>query len=313
MARSLIIHPIPRGRTLDLEAVGRGLASQIDGFRTELDGLFEQRGHRVDILERTIGPASERYLRVKEQYEDARNSVENARVLVRNRELMRHQFNWLLYAAFAVLFLLFEAPINKFVFDVAFGSLAFYSWSGAITLGLILLILAHFDGVALRQVWSESRKRLYVGRIAQFFVLSAFLLLAVACLAVARYRFALIGTDQGLGSLVGDISNVQSVGDIWALVRQAFSDTTAQILAIANAGGILAAVVVAMISHDPDANYDSASRRLARADHALHKLEREYGKALARINREFAPRIRRLNEHIAHARQRPGAPEMGAG
>jgi succinate dehydrogenase hydrophobic anchor subunit len=328
MARSLIIHPIPRGRILDLEPVdrepagrapasyqpmGRGPLSQVDGFRAELEGVYGERGERLEIVERTIGPASGRYQRVKEQYDDARNSVENARVLVRNRELLRHHFNGALYAAFAVLFLAFEAPINKFVFDVAFGSLAFYSWSGAITLGLILLIIAHFNGVALRQVWSESRKRLYVGKIVQAIVFTAFLLVAVASLAVARYKFALTGAGQGLGSLVGDIAALQSVGDVWTLVRAAFSDTAAQILAIANAGGILAAVIVAMISHDPDANYDSASRRMARADRALHKLEREYGRALARINRKFAPRIRRLHQNIAHARQRAGAAEMGAG
>lgn len=306
MARPVFIHPIPRAGDPREPARAKTLAP-IDGFQSELDGLHAQRAQRLDIVEKTIGPTSQRYLRAREQYEDARDSVENARILVKNRELMRHPINPFVYAAFALVFLAFEAPINKFVFDVAFGSIALYSWSGAITLGLILLIIAHFDGVALRQVWSESRKRPYIGKALQFVVFTAFLLVAITCLAVARYRYSLAGTGQSLGSLVDDFSQIKSTTDLLDLVKTAFSETTVQVLAIANAGGILAAIVVAMISHDPDANYDAAARRLKHVERPLRALERRYGRALARVNRRFAPRIKRLNEHIAAAKQRPVA------
>ncbi|HET7714013.1 MAG TPA: hypothetical protein VFK86_00135 [Bauldia sp.] len=286
---------------------GRG-SDHVEGFEKELEFLQQRKGEKVDIANRTLGPDSQPYLRAKALYDDAMRGVEIARIKVRNREPKRRHLNPFVYAAFAVLFIGLEAPINKFVFDVAFGSLAIYSWGGAITLGMVLLLVSHFDGVALRHVWSESDRRIYVGKVVQFLFLTAFLIVAVLALAVARYQFSIIGTSLDLGALVGNLDNVQTIDDIVSLISLALSDSSARLLAVANGGAILVAIFVAMVVHDPDENYDAALRKLDRMERMIKRLDAKYKKALDRINSEYEPEIARLNDAIAAAMQRSMEP-----
>jgi hypothetical protein len=268
--------------------------SHAEGFQRELDHLRKRKQEKTDIAEKTLGPDSERYRRANKAYGDAVEGVEVARNLVGNREPKRHHLNPFVYAAFAVLFITLEAPINKFVFDVAFGSLALYSWGGAITLGLVLLALSHFDGIALRHVWSESDRRIYVSKVLQFLFLTSFLIVAVLALAVARYQFSIIGTSLDLGTLVGNLDEVQTIDDIMSLIRLAFSDSSARLLAVANSGAIVVAIFVAMLVHDPDENYDAALRKLDGMERKIRRLDVRYEKSLGRINRDYEPGIARL-------------------
>lgn len=279
-----------------------------EAFEKELEFMLGRKKERLEIADRTLGPESQPYLRAKALYDDSLRGVEVARIRVKNREPKRRQLHPLVYAAFAILFIALEAPINKFVFDVAFGSLALYSWGGAITLGLVLLLVSHFDGVALRHVWSESERRIYLGKVAQFLFLSTFLIVAILALAVARYQFSIIGTSLDLGTLVGNLDKVQSIEDILSLIGLAFSDSSARLLAVANGGAIVVAIFVAMLVHDPDENYDAALRKLDRMEAKIKRLDTKYERALGSINREYEPEIARLNDAVASAMQRPMDP-----
>jgi hypothetical protein len=281
--------------------------SRAEGFQRELDLLRKRKQERLDIAEKTLGPNSERYRRAKEAYDDAVEGVGVARNKVGNREPKRRHLNPFVYATFAVLFIALEAPINKFVFDVAFGSLALYSWGGAITLGLVLLLVSHFDGVALRHVWSESDRRVYVGKVFQVLFLTGFLIVAVLALAVARYQFSIVGTSLDLGALVGNLDKVQTIDDIMSLITLAFSDSSARLLAVANGGAIVVAIFVAMLVHDPDENYDAALRKLDGMERKIRRLDVRYEKALGKINSDFEPGIERLDDAIAAAVQRPSS------
>lgn len=276
----------------------------VESFQKELDFLLGRKKEREDIADRTLGPDSEPYQRAKNLYNDALRGVEVARIRVKNREPKRRHLHPVVYAAFAVLFIALEAPINKFVFDVAFGSLAIYSWGGAITLGIVLLLVSHFDGVALRHVWSESDRRVYVGKVFQFLFLTSFLIVAVLALAVARYQFSIVGASLDLGALVGNLDKVQTIDDVMSLITLAFSDSSARLLAVANGGAIVVAIFVAMLIHDPDENYDAALRKLDAMERKIKRLDGKYEKALNRINSEYEPEVARLNDAIAAAMQR---------
>ncbi len=305
MAQPQPIQPVPGpGRRATRTEQPEGA----EGFQKELDLLKERKQEELDIVDKTLGPASEPYLRAKKQYDDAVRGVEHARIRVKNREPKRRHINPLVYATFALLFLALEAPLNKFVFDVIFGSIALYSWAGAITLGLILLLVAHFDGVALRQVWSEADRRLYVGKIIRALLLTTFLGIAVVALAVARYQFSIVGASVDLGSLVGSLDQVQTVDDVVQLVKLAFSNSSARLLAVANSGAILVAILFGMIGHDPDENYDAALRKQDQKERTLRRLDAAYERKLTRINRRYEPNIARLNDHIAAALQNATEP-----
>ncbi|HVY19615.1 MAG TPA: hypothetical protein VHA70_05995 [Bauldia sp.] len=221
---------------------------------------------------------------------------------------------WRYFAAFAVALALLEAPVNKFLFDVALQSIGIFSFLASVVLAFCLLILAHLAGKSIRQVWSEYRRRVVWSSLIVFLIIVTVLSGVIGILTVGRA----LTSATALTSFQDMFSAVQSTvvsRGFWGAIVDAFSDISALILATVNIGGIFAAMMLAFFTHDPDKDFDAAATEVDHLRATLAKLDRQFSKAKTAVIRKHAPDLtvfstsfKNANVHVIEAKKKLGMP-----
>jgi hypothetical protein len=280
--------------------------------KAEYESILNDRQNRILALSEKSGPNSNAYLAATEELDRARREYQRISTGVR-RPLNKWRIHAAILIAVGLLLAIFEAPVNKFLFDVALRSSNLMSWAISFAFACALLILAHFAGVSLRHVWSDYRRRPVIGSILVFIALSGVLLVMVGILTVARAWFsANAGT---IGDMFSDVSKtVASVG-LWRTLVGAFSDVPAMVLATINIGGIFMTMMLAFFTHDSDKDLDAASRAYDRARGRVDRISSAYLKRKAAIVKDFAPDIggvshdfKNANQQVIELKRRLGQP-----
>lgn len=256
------------------------------GARASYEDILNQRGNLIYALNERSGPRSKPYQNAEHELD--RNRAEHDRIKsVIRRPLNRWQVRGWIIVIVGVVLALLEAPVNKFLFDVALQSSNLASYTISIMFASVLLILAHVCGRSLRQIWSEYRKRVVWSSLLIFLLTIVVLATLVSILTVARASFAASSGSiedlfQGVRSTVGTLG-------IWGALLNAFSDLSALVLATINIGGIFMTMMLAFFTHDPDKDFDQAARAVERDQKKLDKIHRAYLKAKAAIIKDLAP------------------------
>ena len=280
--------------------------------KAEYEGILNDRQNRILGLSEKSGPNSNAYLAAADDLERARREFQRINTGVR-RPLNKWRIHGAILLIVGLTLAVFEAPVNKFLFDVALRSSNLMSWAISFAFACALLILAHFAGVSLRHVWSDYRRRPVISSIVVFVVLSGVLLVMVGVLTVARAWFsANAGT---IGDMFSDVTKtVASVG-LWRTLIGAFSDVPAMVLATINIGGIFMTMMLAFFTHDSDKDLDAASRAYDRARKRVDGISSVYLKRKAAIVKDFAPDIggvshdfKNANQQVIELKKRLGLP-----
>jgi hypothetical protein len=249
-----------------------------------------------------VGPKSSSFQNAKSDLQKAEMQREGIQGVLR-RPLNKYHVRGGYFAVFAVALALLEAPVNKFLFDVALQSLGIVSFLASVVLALCALILAHLAGKSIRQVWSEYRHRVVWSSLGAFLIIVAVLTVMVSILTVGRALTSAnsVATFQDMFAAVK--STVVSQGLFGALTA-AFSDISALILATVNIGGIFASMMLAFFTHDPDKDYDAAAEEVDRHRALLDKLDAQYSKAKAAVIRRHAPDLTVFSTNYKNANMR---------
>ncbi|MCB1496031.1 MAG: hypothetical protein KDJ86_09620 [Bauldia sp.] len=268
--------------------------------RAEFDRLLNERQNRILGLSQKSGPNSEAYRNTAEDLARAKRDYARINSGV-HRPLNRWRIHGALLIILGVVLALFEAPVNKFLFDVALRSSNLMSWAISFFFACALLVLAHFAGVSLRHVWSDYRKRPVIGSILIFLVLATVLLVLVSILTVARASFS--ANAGSIGDMFADVQQtVASVG-LWRTLFASFSDVSALVLATINVGGIFMTMMLAFFTHDSDKDFDAAARALDRCRRKIDRISSAYIKGKDAIVKEFAPDINGVSHDFTEANQ----------
>jgi len=293
-------HRTPIETPADLE---KGLA-RAGGLRyaakSDYVKLLNERQNRILGLSEKSGPNSDSYRNAAEDLARAKRDYGRINNGVR-RPLNKWRIHGAVLIGVGVLLAVFEAPVNKFLFDVALRSSNLMSWSISFAFACALLVLAHFAGVSLRHVWSDFYRRPVFGSILIFLVLASVLFVLVSILTVARASFsANAGT---IGDMFADVrQTVASVG-LWRTQFNAFSDVSALVLATINIGGIFMTMMLAFFTHDSDKDFDAASRALDRYRKKLDRISSAYIKGKDAIVKDFAANISGVGHDFTDANQ----------
>ncbi len=171
---------------------------------------------------------------------------------------------------------LLEAPVNKYLFDVALNSASIVSYTVSVAFAFFLLVLAHVAGRSIRQVWSEYRHRLVWTSLALFLLLSVVLASLVGILTVGRASTSAVSELSNFNDLLSSVrSNVTSLG-LWGTLAAAFSDMSALILATVNIGAIFMTMMLAFFTVDPDKDFDAAASEVEKHHVEMAKLQKRY-------------------------------------
>lgn len=260
-----------------------------------------------------VGPRSAAFQNAKKDLQRAEIERDGIQGVLR-RPLNKYHVRWRYFAAFAVALALLEAPVNKFLFDVALQSIGIFSFLASVVLAFCLLILAHLAGKSIRQVWSEYRRRVVWSSLVVFLLIVTVLSGVVSILTVGRALTSAtaVASFQEMFSAVR--TTVVQQG-IWNALTTAFSDISALILATVNIGGIFAAMMLAFFTHDPDKDFDAASTAVDQLRAKLDKLDEHFSKAKTAVIRKFAPDLtvystsfKNANMRVIEAKKKLGLP-----
>jgi hypothetical protein len=260
-----------------------------------------------------VGPRSAAFQNAKQDLRKAEIERDGIHGVLR-RPLNKYHVRWRFFAAFAVALALLEAPVNKFLFDVALQSIGIFSFLASVVLAFCLLILAHLAGKSIRQVWSEYRRRIVWSSLFVFLLIVVVLSTVVSILTVGRSLTSAtaVASFQEMFSAVR--STVVQQG-FWGALRTAFGDISALILATVNLGGIFAAMMLAFFTHDPDKDFDAASTAVNSQRTKLDRLDAKFTKAKTAVIQRHAPDLtvystsfKNANMQVIEAKKKLGLP-----
>jgi hypothetical protein len=254
----------------------------------EYIGVINQRGNEISALKDSVGARSQRAKEADRLLLDAEKQIIGIRATV-NRPINRHEWATLWVVLFAVALALLEAPANKYLFDVALSSSGIVSILVSVFVAFIVLILAHYAGRCLRQVWSEYRHRVVWSYLFTFGLLMAAFFVIVSIITIARAKTSVDASLSGFRDILSAVSS--DVGEIgfWRSLTAAFGDISALVLAIVNVGGIVVTMVISYFNYDPDKDYDAAKNELDRRRAEVGRLQRRFSEQQTVIIKKFAP------------------------
>jgi hypothetical protein len=249
-------------------------------------GVLDQRNSALVTVAERHGEQSKPYAHIRQRLEKDEAQLERIKVVVRRPVSRMTVKPWMLLVVGIVLALL-EAPANKFLFDVALQSTGLASFGASAAVTAFLLILAHFAGRGIRQVWSDYRRRVIFSSLVTFVACLVVAGFIVGVLTVARAAFA--DDSASIADIVKGVSgSVTDQGPLNTL-GQALTNTSALVLACINIGGIVVTLLLAFFSHDSDRDYDHAETNVERGEKTLAKIHARYLKAREKLVRQFAP------------------------
>jgi hypothetical protein len=267
------------------QALSQALGARYEArahYKDELD----QRGNDLMTVTDEVGPRSKAYVAAEEKFRRDSSQLGRIQMAVK-RPISRWGVRPIVMLIVGIGLAALEAPANKFLFDVALQSSGFVSYCVSAGVTAFLLVLAHFAGRSVRQIWSDYRHKVIWSNVLVFLFAIGIASLIVGILTVARAAFAneTGSIDQLLTGIQG---NVTQLGPLGALVA-ALADTSALVLASINLGGIVVTLIIAFFSHDSDRDYDHAQDALDRIEKKLTAIHEAYLKARSRIIKTAAP------------------------
>lgn len=263
--------------------------------------VLNERENTLLGLSEQKGPRSVAYKNLLGELQDAQQEYREIQAVIR-RPLNKYWVRWRYFAALALALALLEAPVNKYLFDVALAGSNLVSYSVSIAVAFFLLTLAHLAGRCLRQMWGEFRRKIIWSNV----------LILVGCLAVIATVIGILTVGRaatsaelgGFGDLFSAVSTtVKSLG-LWGTLGNAFSNLSALILATVNLGGVCVALLLAFFTHDADKDYDAAATTLERLRHSSKKLQAAYLKQRNKIIDRLRPDLTGISATYANAGQR---------
>jgi len=124
-----------------------------NGYLTSKESVIREKEAAIENLQQQYGPGSETHRQLASDLEHRAEETRRIELLV-NRPLRAH-FSRSYFAILALLSLL-EVPINKLAFEFFFEESPIIAFVLALTVGGVLVALAHFLGMWLRQ-WGYHR------------------------------------------------------------------------------------------------------------------------------------------------------------
>lgn len=299
-----MVAKIARGRAAGdpEEELARWLGTR-QKHHSEYVKLLNERKNELLAIQIDHGPRSDIYKNAKRELDRHDSQFERIQAVIRrpiNKVGIAPWTFWLFALALAV----FEAPINKFLFDYAIQGTNLTSYIVSTVFAVLLLLLAHLGGKCIRQVWSEFRRRVVWSNLAVAALSIVVLALLISILTIGRARYSAGAADPGLGNLFSEIGGqVGQLGFFGSLVA-AFSDTSALVLFTVNLGGVLAALLLGFFSHDPDKDLDHADTALQKSSRQIAHLQKKYAKSRAKAIRKLSPDLTGTSRNYAESNNR---------
>jgi hypothetical protein len=271
------------------EALGRWIAHR-QAAKGEYKKILNERENELLAANASFGAKSSRFQSANSELEEAKLQRDEIHGVIR-RPLNRHQIRIWVFVAFVLGLAFLEGSVNKFLFDVTLNSIGFVSYATSFVVALLVVVAAHFAGKWIRQSWSEYRSRMVWPYVAYSALVVIGLFCIVSMLTVGR---SLTAANSGIASFEDMFSAVATTvvqSGLLATLAAAYSDISAMVLATVNFAGIVVAMMLGVVMHDSDKDFDIAATKVDRLCADLDRLDAQYTKAKTRVIAKYASHL----------------------
>ena len=283
------LHDIREQLDLDLASAEQELN---EGYLGQKETLIRSKESALESLRQESGANSEAYRQIHNEQEEKKENFRRVELRL-NRPLQIHFARVYLILLFVLAIL--EVPINKLAVEFFFQESPFLALILALTIGVVLITLAHFLGLMLRQV-SHYRERLgikgYVAGLFFIILTAGSLIYLISALRQQYVDFIAQEQQQDLAAML--LSD--GVGGLLGQTIQTELGVAGLTLLVLNVSVFFLGMMFSFLRHDPHPDYE---RLYFERNHAISKLVKfrnQFEQQATKLQSEFDEKISYLDK-----------------
>jgi len=258
-----------------------------DGYLGQKEAVIRTKESSLESLRQECGANSEGFRQLYARQEEKKEAFRRVELRL-NRPLQIH-FVRSYFVLLSVLALL-EVPINKLAVEFFFQESQLLALVLALTVGVVLVTLAHFLGVLLRQAGHYHEKlglKGYLGGLAVIIATAGSMIFLISSLRQQFVDFIAQEQQQDIAALL--LSD--GVGGLLERSIRTELGVAGLTLLVLNVSIFLLGVLFSFLRHDSDPDYERVSRERDRSMAELADYRRRFEQKAARVQSEFDTKI----------------------
>ncbi|NOY16360.1 MAG: hypothetical protein GXP23_05410 [Gammaproteobacteria bacterium] len=265
-----------------------------DAYLGQKEALIRSKESALESLRQESGANSEAYRQLHTEQEEKKENFRRVELSL-NRPLQIHFAKVYLLLLFVLAIL--EVPINKLAVEFFFQESPFLALVLALTIGVVLITLAHFLGLMLRQL-GHYRERLGTkGYIAGLFFITftaGSLIYLISALRQQFVDFIALEQQQNLSTLLLS----EGVSGLLGQTIQTELGIAGLTLLVLNVSVFFLGLIFSFLRHDPHPDYERLYFERSHATNRLVKFHRQFEQKATKLQSEFDDKISYLDKKV---------------
>jgi hypothetical protein len=276
---------------LDLDLASRNQELN-EGYLGQKETVIRTKESALESLRQESGANSEAYRQLYTEQEEKKENFRRVELQL-NRPLQIHfaKFYLFLLTILAIL----EVPINKLAVEFFFQESPLLALVLALTIGVVLITLAHFLGLMLRQV-AHYRERLglkgYVAGLFFIIVTAGSLIYLISALRQQYVDFIAQEQQQDLAAMLMS----DGVGGLLGQTIQTELGVAGLTLLVLNVSVFFLGMLFSFLRHDPHPDYERLYFERGQAIEKLVKFRNAFEQKATKLQAEFDDKIGYLDK-----------------
>ncbi|MCH9052117.1 MAG: hypothetical protein IIA72_13720 [Proteobacteria bacterium] len=263
------------------------------------DGVKADRQAKIQTFDESIGPVSPLITKLQKEFDEKSREVNDIKRKI-GRPLRVHIRR--AYLPFLSFLALAELPINKPAFEFFFDEAPVIAAMVAFLVGVLVITLAHFGGIWLRQAGHYPNRRGKWASYAGVMIVFGMVGCLVYGIAVIRQRILGFLTQERQFDF-DQLLSEEGLGGFALQTLQTELGPEGLTLLVLNVGIFCLGMTLAIFRHDPHPDYEKVANGKLRAERKLHRLERKYEGIRVKVERECDQQISDLERELVHLDQ----------
>ncbi|MEA3412225.1 MAG: hypothetical protein U9R74_11900 [Pseudomonadota bacterium] len=264
-----------------------------NGYLSSKESVIREKEAAIENLQQQYGPGSETHHQLASDLEHRAEETRRIELLV-NRPLRAH-FRRSYFAILALLSLL-EVPINKLAFEFFFEESPVIAFVLALTVGGVLIALAHFLGMWLRQ-WGYHRNFSETGKANTAGIATVLLVVGTLIYLVSALRQQYVDflSQEQSSSMSSMLMQDGITGFLGQSVTSGLGSAGLTLLVV-NVAVFMLGTMLSMLRHDSHPDYERVVGLHEVAQSRMNRFLRQFEKKAAGIQARFDDRIAYLEK-----------------
>ena len=283
------LHDIRQQLDLDLAARDQELN---EGYLAQKETLIRSKESALESLRQESGANSEAYRQIHNEQEEKKENFRRVELQL-NRPLQIHFSKIYLLLLFVLAIL--EVPINKLAVEFFFQESPFLALILALTIGVVLISLAHFLGLMFRQVSHYSDRMGIKGYVTGVFLITltaGSLIYLISALRQQYVDFIAQDQQQDLAAMLMS----DGVGGLLGQTIQTELGVAGLTLLVLNVSVFFLGLMFSFLRHDPHPDYERLYVERNRAINKLVDFRNQFEQKATKLQSEFDEKISYLDK-----------------